>query len=91
MAKVFNNKKGFKVIQVTRGEMLCALSEYGCIGICDNCGSSDCKEGFYIAVLNSWFCSKCFYEWYAGATRYKEDERFENDKFELYKSVLNVR
>ena len=34
MAKVYENKKGFKIIQATRGEMICALSEYGCVGIC---------------------------------------------------------
>ena len=57
MAKVYENKKGFKVIQATRGEMICALSEYGCVGICDSCGSSNCQDGFYIAVLNCWYCS----------------------------------
>ena len=56
MAKVYENKKGFKVIQATRGEMICALSEYGCVGICDSCGSSNCQDGFYIAVLNCWYC-----------------------------------
>lgn len=65
MAKVYENKKGFKIIQATRGEMICALSEYGCVGICDSCGSSNCQDGFYIAVLNCWYCSDCFHKWYA--------------------------
>lgn len=51
MAKVYENKKDFKVIQATRGEMMCALSEYGCAGICDSCGSCTSHDGFYIAVL----------------------------------------
>ena len=50
MAKLYENKKGFKVIQATRGEMMCALSEYGCAGICDSCGSCTSHDGFYIAV-----------------------------------------
>lgn len=46
MAKIFENKKGFKVIEATRGEMMCALSEYGCVGICDSCGKSK-ESGYY--------------------------------------------
>ena len=90
MAKVYENKKGFKVIQVTRDEMMCALSEYGCAGICDSCGSCNSHDGFYIAVLNCWYCSDCFYEWYAISKRYPEDEEIENKNFELYKQVLEI-
>ena len=90
MAKVYENKKGFKVIQATRCEMMCALSKYGCAGICDSCGSCTCHDGFYIAVLNCWYCSDCFHEWYAIAKRYPEDEEIENKNFELYKQVLGI-
>lgn len=89
MAKVYENKKDFKVIQATRGEMMCALSEYGCAGNCDSCGSAQ-VDGFYIAVLNCWYCSDCFHEWYARAKRYPEDEVIENKNFELYKQVLGI-
>ena len=51
MAKVYENKKGFKVIQATRGEMMCALSEYGCAGICDSCGSMVVLGSVIVAVL----------------------------------------
>lgn len=81
MAKVYENKKGFKVIQATRGEMICALSEYGCVGICDSCGSSNCQDGFYIAVFNRWYCSDCFHKWYARAKRYASDEYVENKNY----------
>ena len=77
MAKVYENKKGFKVIQAT-------------VGICDSCGSSNCQDGFYIAVLNCWYCSDCFHKWYARAKRYASDEYVENKNFELYKSVVGI-
>lgn len=80
----------FKIIQVTRGEMMCVLSEYGCIGICDSCGSCNCQDGFYIAVLNCWYCSDCFHDWYIRAKRYASDEYIENKNFELYKAVLGI-
>lgn len=90
MAKVYENKKGFNVIQATRGEMMCSLSEYGCAGICDSCGFCNCHDGFYIAVLNCWYYSECFHDWYAIAKRYPEDEEIENKNFELYKQVLGI-
>lgn len=70
--------------------MICALSEYGCVGICDSCGSSNCQDGFYIAVLNCWYCSDCFHKWYARAKCYASDEYVENKNFELYKAVLGI-
>lgn len=89
MAKIFKNKKGFKVIEATRGEMMCALSEYGCVGICDSCGESK-ESGYYIAVLNCWYCKECFYRWYYRAKYYPGDAEIENRNFELYRQILDV-
>ena len=89
MAKIFENKKGFKVIEATRGEMMCALSEYGCVGICDSCGKSK-PDGYYIAVLNCWYCKDCFNKWYMLAKYYPEDAEIENRNFELYRQILDV-
>ena len=72
MAKKVKNEKGFLVLEITRGELLDALAEYGSIGICDSCGLP-VKKGYYIAVLNQWFCEDCYEEWLTGATRYVED------------------
>ena len=89
MAKIFENKKGFKVIEATRGEMMCALSEYVCVGICDSCGESK-ESGYYIAVLNCWYCKECFYRWYYRAKYYPGDAEIENRNFELYRQILDV-
>jgi len=62
MAKIKENEKGFKVIEVTANEMI----TIGCGNICDHCGEPHFGTGYYIAVLNRWFCSTCYDEWYKG-------------------------
>lgn len=37
MAKVVDNYKGFKVLEITRQEMMDKFTRYGCLGICDMC------------------------------------------------------
>lgn len=37
MAKVVDNYKKFKVLEITRQEMMDKLTRYGCLGICDMC------------------------------------------------------
>ena len=55
MANIKDNKKGFKVIQISRKELVEELGQYGAIGICDYCNET-ASTGYYIAVLNQWFC-----------------------------------
>lgn len=59
MANIKDNKKGFKVIQISRKELVEELGQYGAIGICDYCNET-ASTGYYIAVLNQWFCPKCY-------------------------------
>lgn len=89
MAKKVKNEKGFLVLEITRGELLDALAEYGSIGICDSCGLP-VKKGYYIAVLNQWFCEDCYEEWLTGATRYVEDIPYEEKWFEHYCRLFDV-
>jgi len=89
MAKIIENPKGFKVIEISRSELVGRLAEYGSVGICDSCGSTDIN-GFYIAVLNQWFCPKCYEEWMKRAVYYHEDADFENSRFELYKDIFEL-
>ena len=72
MANIKDNKKGFKVIQISRKELVEELGQYGAIGICDYCNET-ASTGYYIAVLNQWFCPKCYQAWYHRATYYPED------------------
>ena len=89
MARIVENPKGFKVIEAPRIEIVDRLAEYGAVGICDYCGDSD-TNGYYIAVLNRWYCPKCYREWLQRAVRHTGDIPFEERHFELYKRVFNL-
>ena len=52
MAKIVDNPKRFKVIELSRNE----LAKIGGIGICDRCNGTS-NTGYYVAVLNCWFCA----------------------------------
>lgn len=47
MAKIVDNPKRFKVIELSRNE----LAKIGGIGICDRCNGTS-NAGYYVAVLN---------------------------------------
>lgn len=50
MANIKDNKKGFKVIQISRKELVEELGQYGAIGICDYCNET-ASTGYYIAMV----------------------------------------
>lgn len=80
MATIHKNEKGFKVIHVSGREML----KIGCGNVCDHCGEQK-EDGYYVAVLNRWFCTECYNDWYEGAINYAEfsgvEEMIENNNF----------
>lgn len=76
MAKIVENKKGFKVLEVSRAELLSTLSKFGSMGICDQCGERP-AIGYYVAVLNRWLCPKCYNDFILKTKWYKEDAPFE--------------
>lgn len=82
--KTVKNEKGFKVI----GMSLLEVSEiFGGLGICDSC--NDCsRDGYYIAVLNSWYCPECYEQWIKRAKRYKEDIPIEERNYEKLKKLM---
>lgn len=86
--KDVKNEKGFLVIEITRAEMVNKLAQYGCIGVCDSCMTAP-EVGYYIAVLNQWFCKECFDSWYERAVRYKEDIPYEEKNYEVYKRLFS--
>lgn len=77
MAKIVENKKGFKVLEVSRVELLSTLSKFGSMGICDQCGERP-AVGYYVAVLNRWLCPKCYNDFIQKVKWYKEDAPFED-------------
>ncbi len=58
MAKKVDNEKGFLVIEVSAAELSAKAGGYG---ICDYC-NTPAEKGYYIAVLNQWYCPKCYDE-----------------------------
>jgi hypothetical protein len=90
MAKAFINEKGFKIIECSALEN---VNLGGGMGICDFCGnhsSTFSTTGYYIAVLNSWYCEDCYNEWVKGAINYPSDRKIEDRNFEMYKDILGI-
>ena len=79
MAEQVNNKKGFMILKISRTEILSITQNSQ--GTCDSCNGMNNDIGYYISVLNSWFCPDCFDKWYASSDRFPEDIKFEEQKF----------
>lgn len=84
MAELVQNKKGFKVLKMRLDE----VNRVGGLCICDFCNTAS-VEGYYISVLNMWYCPKCYDEWYLSAKYYKEDADVENRNFNRMKEMLD--
>lgn len=105
MAKNVTNEKGFKIIALKPDE--CKQIGFGFnqdyfdgIGdeevyelLCDDCNKLINNElyVFYVCVLNRIFCKECFQNWYEDAVRYPEDARYENNKYESIKALIESR
>lgn len=85
MARIYENDKGFKVI---RTDNMSEVLKLGGVAMCDSCNQFN-RIGYYIAVLNSWYCDKCFNEWYEQATYYKEDAHIERACFDNAMKLLS--
>lgn len=86
MARRIEFKK-FLIIEAETSEM---VDNCGSMGICDCCGKPHLGTGYYIAVLNQWYCPKCFEEWKAGAKYYPEDAEVEIWNFRYYGKLLGL-
>lgn len=89
MARVVKNHKGFKVLEITREEMLDRLSRYGSLGICDSC-MRPTSVGYYIAAINQWFCEDCYKDFVKTINRYEEDKKIEDKHFLHYCKIFDV-
>ena len=85
MAKVVEFDQ-FKVIKASAKEMFEAV---GSLGICDYCSERP-EHGYYIAVLNKWYCPKCWEEFKKRAVWHAEDTRIEQRNFAYYSKKLGV-
>lgn len=76
----------FLVIEATRNEMNIAC---GSPGICDYCGTPS-ENGYYIAVLNKWYCPKCYEDFKKRAVWRHHDYVIEERNFKCYGQLLGV-
>ena len=88
MAIQYQNDKRFLIIKMTWREYVAATDTWGW---CDLCGTNDFTQtgyGYYIPVINQWYCQKCYEQWYEGATHYRVDIEKERQAFNEMKSKL---
>lgn len=93
MARIVNNDKGFKVINLSIEDA--ASLGFGLYGsgacICMHCNKGCLSEDIhYIAVLNDTMCKDCYEKWLKGAKRYSEDIPIEDRNFNYYKEALGL-
>lgn len=87
MAKGFKTDKGHLVIRTTVAEF---TDKCGGYGICDCCGTPMHGRCYYIPVLSSLFCHKCYKAWLATAKYYPEDADYEKRKYAFYGKLLGI-
>lgn len=86
MAKIKENAKGFKVVEISLSEV---NSAFGGLGICDCCNNASFTHN-YIAVLNSCYCPECYADFEKRATYYPEDSKTEDRNFNNAIKKLNL-
>lgn len=81
----------FLIIECTANELLFAVGS--CVCICDWCGKPQLPsdKGYYISVLNQWYCEECFNEWKERAVWYPEDADIERKNFDFYAPRIGVK
>lgn len=89
MAQIVSEAAGFKVAEVSRTELMDKLGPLGSIGVCDNCMSKS-KTGYYVAVLDQWFCPKCYNEFIQNNTPDPRDTWFEDERFAWFKKIFQL-
>lgn len=83
----YENGKYFKVLKVSRKRLEKATGQTKCV--CDNCLASP-VVGYYVAVLNRWLCSDCFWRWYKSGFNYEEDHPIETKNYNFYSKLLGL-
>ena len=93
MAKIVENEKGFRLIEIGSEEMREIHPEMrgaDWFPICDSCARGGLEKGVYVAVLNRWLCPECCEKWYSAEVRYPGDARVEERNFNRYKEILGL-
>lgn len=86
MATQLNNEKRFLIIHMTWREYVAASDKFGW---CDLCSTDDFEHGgYYIPVIDQWYCEKCYKAWYDTAAHYKVDMEEERYRFNEMRNKL---
>lgn len=81
----------FLIIECTAKELRDATnSEIVRCDYCDDVALAHNYKGYYIAVLNQWYCKKCFNKWKKRARYYSEDATVERRNFDFYAPRLGL-
>lgn len=80
----------FLVIECTARELMDAVGTDACL--CDWCcrRCNPRETGYYIAVLNHWYCGECYRSWKKSARWYPDDADIERKNFEFYARRLGL-
>ena len=71
MANKYENDKQLLIIHMSWREFVAARDEFG---QCYCCGEANFDEGgYYVAIVDDWYCKTCFDAYYSGAKRTKGD------------------
>lgn len=89
MAQIIENPAGFKVIEISRSELVGKLGHMGAVGICDYCSAAP-TNGFYVAVLDQWYCPECYNRFIQENQPEPDDDWFENIRFAWFKKLFNL-
>lgn len=89
MAQIIENTAGFKTIEVSRSELVDKLGHMGAVGICDYCSNAPAK-GYYLAVLDQWYCPDCYGRFVEENSPDDEDTWYEEIRFRWFKYIFNL-
>lgn len=83
--EIIKSRQGYKMIKLKAVDV---VSKLGGFGICDMCNESS-LDGFYIGVLNRWYCVECKEDFEKNTQFYKEDLDFEEKSITRIINILN--
>jgi hypothetical protein len=66
------------------------IEAFGELGICDYCGKAH-KNGFYISVLNKWYCTEDYENFIERAINHPEDRNIEEINYLRTLKLLNIK
>ena len=86
MATQWINDKNLLIIKMTWREYVAITDSFG---ICDCCGTQQFdNRGYYVALVNDWYCPTCLDAYLKGAKRYSVDLEKERYNFNNVVSKL---